>query len=820
MSNITINVSTEINAVKSDDLASHENGTAGQSFLGKLCQKVKKAGGNSCKQLKESAITSYPPTDEDFETAANLLGEEVRMLRMALTGGNLKMCRIQSTSVITVRDESSDHWICCPLNCDAGTTDPTLPPEGTVKWPLKPDISGDLAKEPSSAPVMPAGTSLGGGLIGQGKPHKVEPQHEECESPLCSKEPMPLEEEEPVLVPVTSATKALPSIPVKLAQASSGHGQEQEEGAGSYVAQNLYEDSNQPDPPEVLQTDQVEPKEEEQCPPEPDVPMGDSSVREQVDVRGSKEELPDMDQELSIPSEETPPPEVKVEQTPDPTLSSNSSPSSSPIKKLDEYRQEPGIEPQNEDGAGIDETADEDSFKLCWLPDQIARITMAIHKNVGAPIQFIALSLLGAFSMAVGKGIRIYNPVTGRKTWLNLQILMALPSGEGKSETGKLVFKPLNDLFREVVGQFETETIPTVKAKLARVKHAIGTIQKEGVNEHNQRQLAELFRQERELENALTPPKFMTKDATDAMVQQMLAENNGYISFEDFEARKALTNILGGTSGSRSQYSSEAIFLAGYSGDDLTSDRLSRQADIPEAVIATCFAAQPDKVESILNHPEMKDSGFIARQLPFFSRHRSRHIEGLPIPEEEIAAYRTLLQAVAQTYRIGNNFRTSDTPIDLELSSEQCQMLIQLHTEIREKICDGKITYHADAASRYAEQATKVVGCLHVMEHGSEAHSTPISDSCVRKAIAIVTSLFKAFQTITSGRVREYDQQKIKRIIELARSKDNNAVRPREVVGVHICSTVAEVKTLLDPCSQFEKVPGTRKDSVTYVLKD
>ena len=495
-------------------------------------------------------------------------------------------------------------------------------------------------------------------------------------------------------------------------------------------------------------------------------------------------------------------------------------PSESPIKSIHEFRDSHQMEPVDSMAESEEIVDDENHFKLSCFPAPIQALIMAIHKFAGAPIPFIALSILGAFSSAIGKGLRISNPVNGRRTWLNVQILMALPSGEGKSETGKIVFKPLYDLFGGVVERFLKEVAPSVEADLAKVSQDIKRLEKKGITDSNKSELAELLRRQLELEEMLLQPKFIAKDATDAMVDKMLVENSGFISFVDYEARSALNNILGSTTGSRSQHTSETKFLPGYSGEQITSDRLSRQAHIQAAVISSCFAAQPDKVEAILKHPEMKESGFIARQLLYFSRKRNIQVRSTAIPDDILNSYHLLIQNIASTYRVGSNCKTKAQHDELLLTNDQGELLIQYHSDIRDKICDGQITYHADSAARLAEQATKIVGCLHVMHQGSRSHEVAISDQCIQDAIEMTQYFFDRFQDVTKEQVKDHDQEKINKIIKLAKSTESQGVKPRDIVAAHICSTATEVRTLLDTCPDFMKVIGKRKDSVIYVIKD
>lgn len=485
---------------------------------------------------------------------------------------------------------------------------------------------------------------------------------------------------------------------------------------------------------------------------------------------------------------------------------------------------------KSDDLASTNSGHDGNAFHLEWIPEKLHPIILAVQEHSNAPLGMASMIVNSVISMSIGKGIGIRNLEAGYSTLGNIQALIGMPSGSGKSAIGKAAFKAFSKCVDAALKKFRKEKLPTILAELEDVKQRIASMRgKGGFNGDEIMDFQKLIQTQKELEGFQQEPQFHMDDATIPAMENILEWNNGTGSLFTLDGRKALNNILGLSAyGSGQSVTAESIFLFGFSQDPLVTNRAGgRNVNVQRPCLSSCILAQPDKVEKAISHPELKDAGFLARQLIYFSNERKpKHKRAKSIPEDIASVWEGLIQELFEAYRIGDDTRSKDHTEWVYLSEDQSNIIWEYDKQVDEKICNGERTFLQETATRLPEQAVKIAIIHHAAMHGNRAHHTPIDDKTIINAINFIEWQFAGLQEVMADESEERDRKIIRKAIEYARNQDSRSIKPREMQQKKWVSNAEEATRLLDNAdANFERVEKPRKDgkpgcgSVSYVLK-
>jgi Protein of unknown function (DUF3987) len=205
-------------------------------------------------------------------------------------------------------------------------------------------------------------------------------------------------------------------------------------------------------------------------------------------------------------------------------------------------------------------------------------------------------------------------------------------------------------------------------------------------------------------------PRLIVDDATAEKLGMMLADHGGRIASMSPEG--GVFDLMAGLY-SKSGIPQFGIYLMGHSGDDLITDRVSRNSVRVERPALTCaYAMQPAVIDGLAENTAFRGRGLLARFL--YAAPQSwigrREIATAPVCDATREAYRQAVRALAV---IQGEFV-------LHLSPEAAALLHTWETNIEAMLGDGgQMEIMRDWGAKLAGATLRLAAVLHCVEHGA-----------------------------------------------------------------------------------------------------
>jgi hypothetical protein len=209
----------------------------------------------------------------------------------------------------------------------------------------------------------------------------------------------------------------------------------------------------------------------------------------------------------------------------------------------------------------------------------------------------------------------------------------------------------------------------------------------------------------------------------------MLAEQRGRIASMSPEG--GVFDLMAGLY-SKSGMPQFDVYLKGHSGDDLITDRVTRNSVRVSHPALTCaYTIQPQVIKGLAENPAFRGRGLLARFLYAFPESwiGHREIAPAPMPEETNQAYHRMVKAVARN--------TADTV--LQLTAEASTVFRDWEAEIETMLADGgALENMRDWGGKLAGATLRLAAVMHWFTRGREDN---IAATAIRAAITIARYL-------------------------------------------------------------------------------
>jgi len=376
-------------------------------------------------------------------------------------------------------------------------------------------------------------------------------------------------------------------------------------------------------------------------------------------------------------------------------------------------------------------------FPVECLPGPMREITEAVARQEGIPPAIAACCALGVVSAAVGKRLRM--PSLPEKTCSgNLYILCAAPSGSNKSETCRVIAKPLHEFEAERIESWGQNDRPDLleaeKFRAARIKAIEKQLQKDKpADDHSKlrNELRDHVSAIEAIKKQLHPPRLLAENVTSEALGLLLERNDQCSSVISADAREVI-DVLSGRY-QKGGGTDEGIYLKGFSLEPYYLDRVIRAPlNLREICISCLWLVQPDKLQELVRTPSLSSGGLLPRflvcQLEFVPAPINRNGHG--IEPGLTGRWQILITSLVTTYRLArDNFKLSISPAARDLLYDHCDQIR------RRLVLDLKP--RGEYAKRWNEQAWRLCVVLHAAEHGANAHEHEVSEQTARNAIQI-----------------------------------------------------------------------------------
>lgn len=419
------------------------------------------------------------------------------------------------------------------------------------------------------------------------------------------------------------------------------------------------------------------------------------------------------------------------------------------------------------------------AFPVDALPAWMAAMVKAVAANTETESSMAAVTALGLASVPLANRFRVHTP-TWEERSIGLFTAAIADSGELKSAVFAALDEPLRDHERQVLAEehpvrrdrelarkdIEARSViareelkKALKAEIAaRAKAGLepeGTDDQADMEVHDESLMAaqarvaaaraHLHAVEGELavdeEEHLAPYALLADDTTQEALQRQMAEQDGRTGIVSAESE--LFAMAAGRYADKGP--NLQVYLAGFSGDPLRADRITRKAPpVERPGLAIVISTQPVVLEQARRNEHFVRRGLLARFLFAVpaSRAGSRHLADRPaIPVAVAGEYRDRLQRLC---RLADAHHAS-APVVLLLIGQAARTLEAWHDAELEPRRDrergdlGASDAMAAWGGRLHGLVVRIAALLHVAEHEANAGALSMEASVVERAISIGT---------------------------------------------------------------------------------
>jgi hypothetical protein len=388
------------------------------------------------------------------------------------------------------------------------------------------------------------------------------------------------------------------------------------------------------------------------------------------------------------------------------------------------------------DALGVGQAPGE--YPVECLPPVVRDLSLAVSTSLGVPACLPSSCALAAVSACLGKGLEVQSSA-GRRTRGNLFFFASAPSGLGKSETHRVVMRPLLDLQRREIDVWERELRPRALAakefigvQLASIKTSIKGIDPSSLREVGE-QMAKLVVMKEECEAALVEPSVICEDVTSERLAVLLVDNNETLFSASPDAGAPLANLLGRYR--RGGGTDESLFLRAFSGDPVHVDRVSRRGvKLDSPCLSLLWLMQPARLDELYDQRSLADDGLLARVLPCRSTDNvsfSGESPGSAIPTEVARRWEDVINGL-----FGEFHHPANSPVVLVPSLEATAVLAAYGEQVsrlRQQNPGVEVF-----AARWLELAWRLGVVLHAGTYGAASPEHPLGGDTARAAVQLI----------------------------------------------------------------------------------
>lgn len=408
-------------------------------------------------------------------------------------------------------------------------------------------------------------------------------------------------------------------------------------------------------------------------------------------------------------------------------------------------------------------------FPLETIPhpgkDMIEHVSELVQCDSALP----GAALLGIYAMAL-QG-RVTTSANSQREETSLWIVAVAEVSERKSAAHTLLLKPVYEYETELgerMKSFIRNNIAkrkTLEARLKKLEQAAGKADPEELN----RISGDMASLQRELDETpeIYPPRLIVDNCTEEALATAMKEQGERIAIVSAEP-----TLLQQMDGSNDRQTVLDVFLKGYSGEPMRTDRVGRgkiQMDRP--MLTVVLAAQPGAVRNFIKVKRFEERGVLSR----FSF----------IPCKALAGTRRWKEGNWNPdilRRYGEHIRfIFDQPRERELtlSPEALEIYVEHYNELEERQASGGDLEKNTWVGKQPGRALRLAAMLHCAETRSR---DVISPDVMRRAVRLSEYLLES-TLFVSGEAREPEELKNARaLLEWMISEGQNIHQFR---GIH-----------------------------------
>lgn len=345
-------------------------------------------------------------------------------------------------------------------------------------------------------------------------------------------------------------------------------------------------------------------------------------------------------------------------------------------------------------------------FPTDALPSPLREFVLAVAEATQTPPDLAGLLALAVAGTTLAKCIK----VEPRPRWVepvNLYVAVLMAPGTRKSAVFKECLLPLSSLERELIRKARTTEQATSNS-------ATPTSSKDEPGSAARRMEAP----------QTSLPRLVVDDATPEQLEVMLQQQGGRIASMSSEGNVFDSMAAAARKNGVPQLS---VYLKGHAGDDLRTDRITRDGVHVEEPALTCaYAVQPSVISKLAGNKDMRSRGLPGRFLYAVpsSMVGRRKIAPPPVPQRIADDYATCIEKL---------FRLS--PQLLTLSTQAQSVFQHFEHEVEGMLADGgAMEAYTDWGSKLVGATLRIAGIMHCIASVTDVIEAPTLDSAITLA--------------------------------------------------------------------------------------
>lgn len=382
------------------------------------------------------------------------------------------------------------------------------------------------------------------------------------------------------------------------------------------------------------------------------------------------------------------------------------------------------------------DASDPPDFPTEALPDALRRWVEAESHATQTPADLAALLALAVCSACVARRV-VVEPRPGWREPVNLFVAVLLEPGNRKSAVFDNAMKPLREREKELV-EAARPAVARARSDRRQDETRLRTFEKMAAEKGDAEARRRACDLAADLDGRAEPalPRLIVDDATTEKLGMMLAEQGGRVASMSPEG--GVFDLMAGLY-SKSGMPQFGAYLMGHSGDDLITDRVTRESVRVERPALTCaYAMQPAVVEGLAKNAAFRGRGLLARFL--YAAPQSwigrREIAPAPVSDATREAYRQAVRALAEV----------EGEFVLRLTDDAETSLREWETEIEAMLGDGgSMELMRDWGAKLAGATLRLAAVLHCLERGPTGR---VEESTIAAAVAIGRYLIPHAETV------------------------------------------------------------------------
>ncbi|MBK3497170.1 DUF3987 domain-containing protein [Viridibacillus sp. YIM B01967] len=421
-------------------------------------------------------------------------------------------------------------------------------------------------------------------------------------------------------------------------------------------------------------------------------------------------------------------------------------------------------------------------FDVNVFPSLFKNMVLSVSRFTQTPVDLASICLIGGLSTVLQKKFHV-EPITGWKEPLNTYTAVLLQASNRKSTVFGLMMEPIFEYESKLIKLHQEEQKKNVK-QLSLLKKRIDKIENEYAKSGDSElldQLEELWASSEKLK--LKPaPALVLDNSTEEVIVSRITQNSERIAIASsegdlFERLKSSIKL---------EASKLDVYLKGYSGDSLRTDRISRDTErIEEPLVTICISAQPTIIQDMPQ--KIIDRGLIPRFLiaiPEDLLGKRDVYNAEPVDPVIKKSYNDLISKLL-------NFEENDS-VALKLSSESYDVLKKFEYDVETLFLPEQL-YGDELKSwggKIIGNLLRIAGLLHVAKHAESAKvksdiPTMIDVKTLEEALSLKeyfdSQIANAFGIMFNKESNDSAQHLLRKLALLAQEKKTSKISKQDL---------------------------------------